>query len=102
MWGVPTAGTITKSLILRRRGAPYLKIWCRYSRQNGRVRTVRRIFSLYGHTDEGASILQKIQTNTTVLYDPVNFWLASLYPLEAFMVQTPSVSYTANKSGPIF
>ncbi|MCE0745292.1 hypothetical protein LWC05_15555 [Acetobacter sicerae] len=105
MWGVPTAGTISKTYIFKRKDGPHLTIWCRYARQNGRIKTVRRTFSLYGHTDKGASILQKFGTNTTVLYDPARPWLAALYPLEIFRVQESPASHplpmTAEKTDPV-
>lgn len=102
MRGVPTAGTISESCLLRRRGLPYLKIWCRYSRQDGYTRTIQRTFSLFGQTDQVTHILQKLQTNTTVLYDPANPWSAALYPLEIFKIQeiAPATSNTdASKRG---
>ncbi|MFT8898144.1 MAG: DUF3592 domain-containing protein [Acetobacter sp.] len=89
-WGTPVAGTICKSCNFRRRGVPYLKIWCRYSSRNGRIRTLRRTFSLLDQTDQGAGILRKWQDNTTVLYDPAHPWLAALYPLEIFRIRETS------------
>lgn len=91
-WGTPVAGTIYKSCIFRRKGVLYLRIWCRYSSQDGRAHTVRRTFSLFdqillfNQRDKSCSILKKFQDNTTVLYDPTHPWLAALYPLEIFKI----------------